>query len=88
MMIEDWEVGALFWRLVDQGLSHEDAADKVREKFLGELCGPGKDTHFFVGTILAYPKTWVVIGVFYPKIRPEKRKAATDPSLFDMDANP
>ena len=79
MMIEDWEVGALFWRLVDQGFSHKDAADKVREKFLGALCGPDKDTHFFVGTILAYPKTWVVIGVFYPKIQPKKRKAATDP---------
>lgn len=83
MMIEDWEVGALFWRLVDQGLSHKDAADKVREKFLTELCGPDKDTHFFVGTILAYPKTWVVIGVFYPKIQ-----AATGPTLFDMEANP
>lgn len=88
MMIEDWEVGALFWRLVDQGLSHKDAADKVREKFLSELCGPDKDTHFFVGTILAYPKTWVVIGVFYPKIQPEKPKAATGPTLFDMEANP
>lgn len=87
MMIEDWEVGALFWRLVDQGLSHKDAADKVREKFLGELCGPDKDTHFFVGTILAYPKTWVVIGVFYPKIQPEKREAATGPTLFDKEAN-
>ena len=88
MMIEDWEVGALFWRLVDQGLSHKDAADKVREKFLGALCGPDKDTHFFVGTILAYPKTWVVIGVFYPKIQPKKRKAATDPALLDMEVNP
>jgi hypothetical protein len=88
MMIEDWEVGALFWRLVDQGLSHKDAASKVREKFLGELCGPDKDAHFFVGTIIAYPKTWVVIGVFYPKIQPEKRKAATGPTLFDMEANP
>jgi hypothetical protein len=88
MMIEDWEVGALFWRLVDQGLSHKDAADKVREKFLGELCGPDKDTHFFVGTILAHPKTWVVIGVFYPKIQPEKREGATGPTLFDTEANP
>ncbi len=46
MMIEDWEVGALFWRLADQALSHKDAAAKVKEKFLGELCGPDKDTHY------------------------------------------
>ena len=80
MMIEDWEVGALFWRLVDQGLSHEDAAVKVRSKFLGELCGADKDTYFFVGTILAYPNSWVVIGVFYPKIEPK--------TLFDAGSNP
>jgi len=66
MMIEDWEVGALFWKLVDNGKTQENAAKHVRDKFLNELCGPGKDTHFFMGTILAHPKTWVVIGVFYP----------------------
>ena len=75
MMIEDWEVGALFWRLVDGGSSHKDAAAKVRLKFLEELCGEDKDTHLFVGTILAHPRSWVVIGVFYPKKEP--------PSLFD-----
>ena len=75
MMIEDWEVGALFWKIVDQGDSQEKAARKVREKFLSELCGPDKDTHFFVGTILAHPRSWVVIGVFYPKIE--------HPSLFE-----
>jgi hypothetical protein len=88
MMIEDWEVGALFWRLVNQGLSQKDAADKVHEKFLGELCAADKDTHFFVGTILAHPKTWVVIGVFYPRVLPERRKTEPGPSLFDMEANP
>lgn len=75
MMIEDWEVGALFWRLVDGGRTHEDAAKAVRDKFLGKLCGPDKDTYFFVGTILAYPKSWVILGVYYPK------KEA--PTLFD-----
>ena len=83
MMIEDWEVGALFWRLVDQGCSHEDAAGKVKEKFLGELCGSDKDTHFFVGTILAHPTNWVVIGVFYPKVQPENLEVTTAPTLFD-----
>jgi hypothetical protein len=89
MMIEDWEVGALFWRLVDQGMAHKDAANKVREKFFFQLCGPDKDTHFFVGTILAHPKSWVVIGVFYPRIGPEKKRGAdAGPSLFDMEARP
>ena len=85
MMIEDWEVGALFWRLVDRGASHREAAEKVRDKFLNDLCGPHKDTHFYVGTILAHPRTWVVIGVFYPKIKYRKSKPA--PSLFDEEAS-
>jgi hypothetical protein len=79
-MIEDWEVGALYWRLVDGGATPDEAAAKVRHKFLDELCGADRDTHFFVGTILAHPKSWVVIGVFYPKKRPAARATR---SLFD-----
>ncbi len=67
MMIEDWEVGALYWRLRDKGTDSEAAAKQVKQKFLDELCGPDKDTRFIVGTILAHPSSWVVIGLFYPK---------------------
>jgi hypothetical protein len=86
MMIEDWEVGALFWRLVDKGTSHKEASEKVRDKFLKEICGPDKDTYFYVGTILAHPKKWVVIGVFYPKIQSRKAKPVNGPTLFDEEA--
>ena len=85
MMIEDWEIGALFWKLVDKGLSQKQAAEKAREKFLGELCDADKETHFFVGTILAHPKTWVVVGVFYPKRKSDKHKTDVSLSLFDME---
>lgn len=86
MMIEDWEVGALFWKMVDKGCSHKEASQKVRDKFLGDLCGHDKDTHFYVGTILSYPKTWVVIGVFYPKMKSRKIKSVAGPTLFDEEA--
>lgn len=69
MMIEDWEVGALYWRCVDNGDSPEEAAAKVRSKFLDEMCSPKRDTHFFVGTVLAHG-TWVIIGVFWPHKSP------------------
>ena len=85
MMIEDWEVGALFWRQVDKGASHEEAAASVKRKFLDELCGPDKDTYFFVGTILAYPKTWVVIGVFWPKIQHDDESSNAQMNLFDEE---
>ena len=80
MMNEDWELGALYWRLIDGGASEEEACEKVRQKFLDELCGPDKETHFFVGTVLAHPKSWVVIGVYYPKVLP--RSDSTQKHLF------
>lgn len=79
MMIEDWELGALFWRTVDAGATEKEAASAVRTKFLDDICGPKKDTHFFVGTILRHPKSWVVVGLFYPRVEPERQQ-----TLFDL----
>ena len=67
MSIHDWELGALFWRLVDKGYEHEEAAEGVRKKFYDELCSQDKDTHFYVGTVLNY-SNWIVLGLFYPKL--------------------
>jgi hypothetical protein len=67
MMIEDWEVGALYWKCVDDGASPAEACQMVKQKFLQQLCASDRNTHFYVGTILAHPKTWVIIGVFWPK---------------------
>ena len=83
MMIEDWEVGALYWKLVDQGASPQEASGQVKHKFLDELCGQDKDTHFFVGTILSHPNSWVVIGVFWPTIKGSRRVGPAGPTFFD-----
>lgn len=88
MMIEDWEIGRRFWRMVDDyGMSHEEVAKEVRGHFLNYVCGPDRDTYFYVGTILAHPKTWVVIGVFWPKIRSREAKLNSGPTLFDAQAD-
>jgi len=79
MMIEDWELGALFWNCVDKGDDSDTAASKVKQKFLTQMCAPDRDTHFFVGTILEHG-TWVVIGVFWP---PKEDAPNNEPSLFD-----
>ena len=66
MTVEDWEVGALYWRLVDEGASPEEATEKVKQKFLGEICGPEKETYFYVGTVLKWPKcasAWFLYAV-------------------------
>jgi len=68
MSVHDWEVGALFWRNVDQGHSHEAAAEQVTKRFYDEICGEDRDTHFYVGTVLNYAN-WIVLGLFYPKLQ-------------------
>ena len=79
MMIEDWEVGALYWNCVDDGATAQEACDKVKRKFLSQICAPERDTHFYVGTVLAHPKSWVIIGTFWPK---KVDPSVTEPSLF------
>lgn len=79
MMIEDWEVTELYWNCIQRGATSTEAIAKVKDKFLGQLCAADKDTHFYVGTILAHPKSWVVIGVFWPK---KTVAEATSLSLF------
>lgn len=66
MMIEDWEVGELYRKMRDKFKNEGIAAEKVKERFLGEICAPDRDPHFFVGTVLKFG-TWVVLGVFWPK---------------------
>jgi len=66
MMIEDWELGQLFLTMREKYDSEKIAIEKVRDKFLGRMCAPEIDTHFFVGTTFPYG-TWIVLGVFWPK---------------------
>jgi hypothetical protein len=82
IMIVDWEVGVLYWKLVDKGATREEAAAKVRGKFLDDICGDDTDTHFFVGTTLEHMGTWIVLGVFHPKIRPTTTPSSDEPTLF------
>ncbi len=76
LMVEDWELGVLYFKMVKQSGGDEQAAiAKVRERFLDDLCGSARDTFFFVGNTLAYPNSWLVLGVFYPPRAPQRQLA-------------
>ena len=64
-MIEDWELGVLYRKEVERLGDEQAAVANVKNKFFHELCGPTKDTRFFMGTVFPY-NTWVVLGVFWP----------------------
>jgi hypothetical protein len=66
--IIDWEVGRLFLRMREQ-CRETEALDKVRETFLGRLCGPDVETYFYMGTSHLPYEAWLILGVFYPPIQ-------------------
>jgi len=84
-MCEDWELGVLFLNEVERLGSEQAAAESVKKKFLGELCGPKKDTRFFMGTKYPY-NVWLVLGVFWPPKPTEKgpgKPKSQSRGLFD-----
>lgn len=72
LMIEDWEIGALYWSCVK---SHgpEGAAQKVKEKYMDDFASK-KDLHLFLGTTREFhlkkaPNPFVIVGTFHPPIQ-------------------
>jgi len=70
LMIEDWEIGALYWNCLAQSEGDEEEANElVRRKYFEEFLLK-KDLHLFVGTTKSFhlraPNPFVIIGVFYP----------------------
>lgn len=65
--IIDWEICALYRRLRDTYRDDVEAIkSNIKERFLAELCGPSKDTYFFVGDMHQHPGSFLVLGVFWP----------------------
>ena len=72
MTVEDWEVGALYWRLVDEGASPGRGRREGEAEVSRRDLRPGEGDlllrrYGYVGTVLKWPKSWVVIGAFYPR---------------------
>lgn len=65
--IIDWEAYQLHRKMVAEH-GPEEAFEKVRHKFVDVICGEDKDTYFFMGNMARYPKDFLVLGTFYPKL--------------------
>lgn len=70
VMIEDWEIGALYWNCLRQCEGDEGEANRlVRKKYVDEFLTQ-KDVYLFLGTTLQFhlvsPNPFLIIGVFYP----------------------
>ncbi len=64
LMVEDWELLALYRFLVKKGDSKEVAVKKCIQKYKDEFLSK-RDVGFFVGTESSW-NNWLIIGVYYP----------------------
>ena len=60
----DWESGQFARR--NKGRGVDEMLRLHRERFLDEMCGPGRDTHFYVGNMHQHPTDFLVLGVWWP----------------------
>lgn len=63
--IVDWELGALYRRLTP-AYDIPEVNDRVREKFLEQLCGSEREVWFVVGTMLKHRTSFIVLSVVSP----------------------
>jgi hypothetical protein len=70
LMIEDWEIGQLYWSCV-KGTDEKTATQKVRQKYFEDF-SKTKDLHLFLGTTREFhgraPNPFLIIGTFHPPI--------------------
>lgn len=70
IMIEDWELGALYWNCLKKANGNEEfACQQVREKYFDWMYKE-RDLYFFMGTTKLHhfvtPNPFIIIGAFYP----------------------
>ena len=71
MMIEDWEIGALYWNCLRASNNNEQKAlEKVKEQYFNNFT-KNNDVFLFLGTTKEWhmrrgKNPFVIIGVFYP----------------------
>ena len=71
MMIEDWEIGQLYWNCLARHEGNEKKAiADVRKKYFDDFAKT-KDLHFYLGTTQVHHyvslNPFIIIGTFHPK---------------------
>lgn len=88
LMIEDWEIGALYWKMLEKYETHDreaKACADVRKKYWDDLALT-KDLYLFLGTVYEsqiknYPNPFIIVGTFHPTF-PKVSKDNTQLKLF------
>ena len=83
MMIEDWEIGMLYFNCLKRAGGDENVAiARVREKYFDIFIK--RDLHFFLGTTKQFhnvaPNPFIIVGAFYPPMLSPNKQI----SMFDI----
>ena len=70
LMVEDWEIGQLFWNTLKHKQTEQIALQDVKNKYFNHFCNK-TDLHFFLGTNFVQHtqksrNPFIIIGLFYP----------------------
>lgn len=67
--ILDWEIGQAYrdWRY--NYSSEAVLLQKIKERWLERMCNENNDVYFYVGNMKRFKDQFMVLGVFYPKIK-------------------
>ena len=65
----DWELGQSYRAWSNK--HGQDWRRVFRNKYELEMILK-RDLHFYVGTVHQYPDVWIIVGLFYPSIAPER----------------
>jgi hypothetical protein len=66
--IIDWEIVGTYRRVYRR----PDWQERLKARWLGELCAPDRDTAFFVGNQHQHPNSFLVLGVWWPPRQAEQ----------------
>ena len=69
LMIEDWEIGQLYWNCLKNSRNEQEALEKVRQKYEGFITH--NEIMLFLGTTREFhirkaKNPFVITGIFYP----------------------
>jgi hypothetical protein len=66
MGLKDWEAGESYRKFLRK-YGERAVQDKLRERWFDRMFTPDRAVHCFVGNISAHPKTFMLLGLFYPQ---------------------
>ncbi|MFD7298367.1 hypothetical protein ACFV9W_34215 [Streptomyces sp. NPDC059897] len=66
LALRDWEAGESYRKFLRQ-YGPEDVEEKLRERWFTRMFTPDRAVHCFVGNLAKRPKTFMLLGLFYPR---------------------